>query len=353
MTSSSMNHLPSPAFVSADSWCNDFKIEKKFIRKPTHTTTGKCPLRYLDGNRMNQRVISMDRPKTNILKPYDLYGYAYKMEKKLLKGPIKLWSAKRQHTPLHRNTMHHNTIYMERSKATLMHTFSACWDSRIDHKTEREFLKKSSKMLSYQFPHASFHSNGMLRNTVAMDKIKKNSLLTLASSSSSSSSSTSSSSSASLDASGPKSLSSDTVESSGKDEKITSLKGIFPGGLRRAEVKIPGLAMKIRVIDVLGPESKEFGVMIDSLVSSGFTMVILQSQGEGNEDTGSGGGARLFEAARLLKNLLRGRATLLVEERVDIASATGVDGVLLSDEGKFFLEAFLNYCLEVFSGHAL
>ena len=323
-----MNHLPSPAFAStADSWCNDLIMEKKFIRKPTNTSSGECPLRYFHGNAMSQRSMSMDWPTTNILKRYDLYGYDYRMEKKFLKGPIKLWSAKRQYTYLHRNTMHHNTIYMEGSKATFMHTFSVCWDSRIDHKMEHEFLKKSSKWLSYQFPHASFHRNSMLHNAVAMDKIKKHALLTLASSSSSSS--------ASLDASGPNSLSSDTMESSENDEKITSLKGIFPGGVRRAEVKIPGLAMKVRVIDVLGPESKEFGDMIDSLVSSGFTMVILQSQGEGNEDTGSGGGARLFEAARLLKNLLRGRATLLVEERVDIASATGVDGVLLSDEGSF------------------
>lgn len=118
----------------------------------------------------------------------------------------------------------------------------------------------------------------------------------------------------------------------GQDEKGSALKGIFPGGLRRAEVRLPGLAMMIRVGDVLGPGAKEFLDMVDSAIAGGFTMVILESRGGAGGDEGSGG-ARLYEAARLLKAILRGRAELLVAERVDIAAAAGASGVLLSDEG--------------------
>lgn len=117
-----------------------------------------------------------------------------------------------------------------------------------------------------------------------------------------------------------------------QDEKGSALKGIFPGGLRRAEVRLPGLAMMIRVGDVLGPGAKEFLDMVDSAIAGGFTMVILESRGGAGGDEGSGG-ARLYEAARLLKATLRGRAELLVAERVDIAAAAGASGVLLSDEG--------------------
>jgi hypothetical protein len=183
----------------------------------------------------------------------------------------------------------------------------------------------------------------MLYSCINMERIRKNSLHTLALSSSSSSSSSTPSSS--LDAFQTEFPYRETMETPGQDEK-TSLKGIFPGDLRRAEVKLPGLAMKIRAIDVLGPESKEFQELVDSMIANGFTMVILQSRGEGCEDGGSAGGARLFEAARLLKSLLRGRATLLVEERVDIASAAGADGVLISDEGRVFLDILpWNCCL--------
>lgn len=43
---------------------------------------------------------------------------------------------------------------------------------------------------------------------------------------------------------------------------------------------------------------------------------------------------KLYEAACLLKSLVKGRAYLLIAERVDIATAVGATGVALSDEGK-------------------
>lgn len=44
-------------------------------------------------------------------------------------------------------------------------------------------------------------------------------------------------------------------------------------------------------------------------------------------------GGKLYEAACLLKSLIRDRAYLLVAERVDIAAAAVTSGVLLSDQG--------------------
>ncbi|KAL2649181.1 hypothetical protein R1flu_017309 [Riccia fluitans] len=104
--------------------------------------------------------------------------------------------------------------------------------------------------------------------------------------------------------------------------------GVFPGGVRRAEVRIPGLVTRLQVMEVLDGKGLEgFLEVLSSVVAEGLTMVVLESGVDGE------GGARLYEAACLLKSVLRGRAALLVAERVDIAAAAGVDGVVLSDEG--------------------
>ncbi|KAI5059498.1 hypothetical protein GOP47_0025817 [Adiantum capillus-veneris] len=115
-------------------------------------------------------------------------------------------------------------------------------------------------------------------------------------------------------------------------DKGSALKGIFPGGLRRAEVRLPGLIMMVKVSDALGPLDKDFLDKLDSAVAAGFTMVVLESGGStGGDDSSSG--ARLYEAACLLKAMLRGRAELLIADRVDITAAAGAGGVLLSDDG--------------------
>lgn len=65
--------------------------------------------------------------------------------------------------------------------------------------------------------------------------------------------------------------------------------------------------------------------LIDNAVSKYVGLVVL------NGNDGSGG--RIYEAARLLKSVIKDRAYLLIAERVDIAAAVGASGVLLSDQG--------------------
>lgn len=45
------------------------------------------------------------------------------------------------------------------------------------------------------------------------------------------------------------------------------------------------------------------------------------------------GGAELYEAAVLLREILRGRAALFIQDRTDIAGAAEADGVILSSRG--------------------
>ena len=49
---------------------------------------------------------------------------------------------------------------------------------------------------------------------------------------------------------------------------------------------------------------------------------------------GLAGGGELYEAAVLLKEVLRGRAALLIQDRIDIVGAAEADGVVLSPGGK-------------------
>jgi len=49
------------------------------------------------------------------------------------------------------------------------------------------------------------------------------------------------------------------------------------------------------------------------------------------------GGAELYEAAVLLKSVLRGRGILLIEDRTDIVGAAEADGVVLSRQGRIHL----------------
>lgn len=64
---------------------------------------------------------------------------------------------------------------------------------------------------------------------------------------------------------------------------------------------------------------------IDEAVSEKVGLVVLS----GSE----GSGKRLYEAACLLKSVVRDRAYLLIGDRVDIAAAVNAAGILLSDEG--------------------
>lgn len=65
--------------------------------------------------------------------------------------------------------------------------------------------------------------------------------------------------------------------------------------------------------------------LIDKVVSKWVGIVVLNG--------GDGTGKTLYEAACLLKSVVRDRAYLLIGERVDIAAAVNANGVVLSDQG--------------------
>ncbi|RZC55419.1 hypothetical protein C5167_014276 [Papaver somniferum] len=103
---------------------------------------------------------------------------------------------------------------------------------------------------------------------------------------------------------------------------------LFPGGFKRPEIKIPTLILQLSTEDVLRKgEEEEVLNLIDIAVSKLVGIVIL------DDSEGNGNGGRFYEAARLLKSVIRDRAFLLIAERVDIASAVGASGVVLSDQG--------------------
>ncbi|KAL5701788.1 hypothetical protein ACHQM5_027090 [Ranunculus cassubicifolius] len=97
---------------------------------------------------------------------------------------------------------------------------------------------------------------------------------------------------------------------------------LFPGGFKRPEIKVPTLILQLNADDVF---NKEIMSYLDVIVSKWVGIVVL--------DGGSGSGGRLYEAACLLKSIIRERAYVLVFERVDIAAAADASGVLLSDQG--------------------
>ncbi|KAJ6709047.1 TRANSMEMBRANE GTPASE FZO [Salix koriyanagi] len=69
--------------------------------------------------------------------------------------------------------------------------------------------------------------------------------------------------------------------------------------------------------------------LIDKAVSKSVGIVVLN----GCSDGGGGSGKSLYEAACLVKSVVRDRAYLLIGERVDIAAAVNSRGVVLSDQG--------------------
>jgi len=99
---------------------------------------------------------------------------------------------------------------------------------------------------------------------------------------------------------------------------------LFPGGYKRPELKVPTLILQLNSDQILTRGESALD-LIDKAVSKSVGIVILTS----NEQSGG----KLYEAACLLKSLIRDRAYLLVAERVDIAAAAVTSGVLLSDQG--------------------
>jgi hypothetical protein len=99
---------------------------------------------------------------------------------------------------------------------------------------------------------------------------------------------------------------------------------LFPAGSKQAQVALPALLVQVESSDVVS--STDRGEEVGRAVSAGATGVILSDA--------SGDGSQLYEAAVRLKGLLRGRAPLLLLDRIDIVQAADADGVLLTDKGK-------------------
>ncbi|XP_028083644.1 probable transmembrane GTPase FZO-like, chloroplastic isoform X4 [Camellia sinensis] len=98
---------------------------------------------------------------------------------------------------------------------------------------------------------------------------------------------------------------------------------LFPGGYKRPEIKVPNLILQLSPEEVL--EDTSVVDLIDEAVSRRVGVVVLNG--------GVGSGGKLYEAACLLKSVVRDRAYFMISERVDIASAVHASGVVLSDQG--------------------
>lgn len=98
--------------------------------------------------------------------------------------------------------------------------------------------------------------------------------------------------------------------------------GLFPAGQRQATVELPALMLVVDAASVLNnPEIVE---QVNQAAAAGATAIIMQC------NTNDG---QLYEAAVKLRELLRQRCVLLVQDRNDIANYAAADGVVLSAGG--------------------
>ena len=102
---------------------------------------------------------------------------------------------------------------------------------------------------------------------------------------------------------------------------------VYPAGRKQASIRLPAFVLKLDSGQVLGqlPRLEE---TLTQAIAGGLNGVLLS-------DSPSSTGASLYEAASTLKELLRGRATLLVTDRIDIVDAADADGVLLTPRGNY------------------
>lgn len=100
---------------------------------------------------------------------------------------------------------------------------------------------------------------------------------------------------------------------------------LFPAGKQQAKVKLPALLLRVATSDVLNGIVTE---IVSQGVQGGATAVVL------TEDKGATSGAGdLYDAALKLQDLIRGRASLFIEDRTDISNAVDADGVLMTSRG--------------------
>ncbi|CAH8283628.1 unnamed protein product [Eruca vesicaria subsp. sativa] len=99
---------------------------------------------------------------------------------------------------------------------------------------------------------------------------------------------------------------------------------LYPGGYKRPELSVPGLLLRLDADEVMSGNREETLDLVDRALAKSVQIVVLN---------GGVNAGKLYEAACLLKSLVKGRAYLLISERVDIAAAVGASGVALSDQG--------------------
>lgn len=100
--------------------------------------------------------------------------------------------------------------------------------------------------------------------------------------------------------------------------------GLFPAGSAALTVKLPALFLCVYADSVL--QDPDTLPSISQAVAAGATAVLL------SESPASGASA-LYDAACALRGTLRGRASLLLMDRTDIATAAEADGVVLTEQG--------------------
>ncbi|XP_031263788.1 probable transmembrane GTPase FZO-like, chloroplastic [Pistacia vera] len=98
---------------------------------------------------------------------------------------------------------------------------------------------------------------------------------------------------------------------------------LYPGGYKRPEIKVPNVVLQLEPGEVLA--GGNVLDLINEAVAKFVGIVVLNG--------GDASGKSVYEAACLLKSLVKDRAYFLISERVDIAAAVNASGVVLSDQG--------------------
>jgi thiamine monophosphate synthase len=98
--------------------------------------------------------------------------------------------------------------------------------------------------------------------------------------------------------------------------------GIFPAGKKQAKVQLPALFVVVNSQEALLPDLPQ---LVEKCVSAGASALVVRDS--------STGGADLFKATAQLKDVVRGRVAVLLEDRTDIVAATEIDGVVLTSQG--------------------
>ncbi|GIL45252.1 hypothetical protein Vafri_2543 [Volvox africanus] len=99
--------------------------------------------------------------------------------------------------------------------------------------------------------------------------------------------------------------------------------GLFPSGMQQARVQLPAVALQVEASKVLSDAN--VADIISQALQGGCNMVVLWDS--------NSNAAAMYDAALRIQELLRGRASLLLVDRTDVALAVGAQGVLLTNQG--------------------